>query len=93
MHERAGITQDPERRLGTGQTDVHTADVRHETDTTCRTGSDAREDDNLALATLEGIRGVELDLIRNALAILLCEPLAEAEQLSLVRGDDADLAL
>ena len=86
------VSKDPQRRFGPRETNVHTPDVRHETDAARRTRSHAREYDDVALSSLEGVGSVEIDFLGDALAVLFGEPLSEQVELGLVWGDDADLA-
>ena len=91
-NETLGVTENPQTALCSRQSNVHTPNVLQETDATCWRCSHAGEDDDFALTALVGIRGVELDGLKDGLSISAREAILEFAQLALVRCDDANLA-
>jgi hypothetical protein len=90
LHQGRGITQHPQGGFGTGETDVHTTDIAQETDTIVG-GTHTGEDDDFTLSSLEGISGVEVDLLQNILAVCRGKLVLQLSQLALVWSDDTNL--
>lgn len=58
--KRVGVTDDEQRTLGTGKSDVHTPEIAQETDRLeVETGPDGRQDDDILFLSLKAVDGVE----------------------------------
>lgn len=93
LAEDFGIADDDDPVLGAGQRDVQTTRVVQEADALMFVRADARHDDDVFLAALEGVDGRDLDLLVQLAmqAALVLHVLDEVGALSLVRRDDTDL--
>ena len=89
---RRGIAQDDEFHAGTGDGDIHSAEVAEESDLSFIVGTHEGDEDDIALLSLEAIDGIHADETAIGLEELtLLEQATKILHLGTIRRDNAHI--